>query len=173
MPWLNSGCYSSAARVLCPRLVHVGFVADKVAFEPFFYEYFDFPCQISFHRLLHTHLSSESSTIGQIVAPVPCGLSRTPHQETKKNYGMKTWIGFIWLRVGSCWVFLWTQWILYKAERMWNIWEIGKHTHNIVTMHSAQTSYSPHYRQIRDPTSDTALTSGNNKHSYKDTRICI
>jgi hypothetical protein len=46
-------------------------------------------------------------------------------------------------------------------------------THNIVTTHSAQTSYSPHYRQIREGTSDTKLTRGNNKNSYKDTHICI
>jgi hypothetical protein len=42
----------------------------------------------------------------------------------------------------------------------------------IATTHSTQT-YSPHYRQIREPTSDTTLTSGNNTNSYKDTRICI
>jgi hypothetical protein len=41
--------------------------------------------------------------------------------------------------------------------------DIYEHTHNIVTTHSAQLSYSPHYTQIREPTSDTTLTSGNNK----------
>jgi hypothetical protein len=49
-----------------------------------FSEYFDFPWQFSFHRLLHTHyLSSGVGTIGQLVANVPSGLSLTSPQETK------------------------------------------------------------------------------------------
>jgi hypothetical protein len=49
-----------------------------------FSEYFGFPCQFSFHRLLHTHhLSSEASTI--VVSDVPSGLSLTPPQENKKK----------------------------------------------------------------------------------------
>jgi hypothetical protein len=52
----------------------------------FFSEYFDFPCQVSFHRLLHTHhLSSGAGTIGQIVADIPSRLSLTLLQETKKD----------------------------------------------------------------------------------------
>jgi hypothetical protein len=52
-----------------------------------FSEYFGFPCQFSFHRLLHIHhhLSSGAGTIGQLVADVPSGLSLTPPQETKKK----------------------------------------------------------------------------------------
>jgi hypothetical protein len=74
-----------------PRSGHVGFVVDKVALGQVFSEYFDFPCQCSFHRLLHTHhLSSGAGTIGQLVADVPSGLSLTPPQETKK----KTHLGF-------------------------------------------------------------------------------
>jgi hypothetical protein len=43
-----------------------------------------FPCQFSFHRLLHIHhLSSGDGTVGQLVAAVPSGLSLTPPQETK------------------------------------------------------------------------------------------
>jgi hypothetical protein len=68
----------------------VGFVVDKVALEQFFSEYFGFPCQFSFHRLLHVHhLSSGDGTRGQLVTDVPSGLSLTPPQETKKN---KVWI---------------------------------------------------------------------------------
>jgi hypothetical protein len=65
----------------------VGFVVDKVALEQAFSEYFGFPCQFSFHRLLHIqhHLSSEAGTIGQLVADVPSGISLTPPQETKKK----------------------------------------------------------------------------------------
>jgi hypothetical protein len=34
---------------------HVGFVVDKVALGQVFSEYFGFPCQSSFHQLLHNH----------------------------------------------------------------------------------------------------------------------
>jgi hypothetical protein len=39
---------------------HVGFVVDKVALGQVLSEYFDFPCQSSFHQFLHNyhHLSS-------------------------------------------------------------------------------------------------------------------
>jgi hypothetical protein len=64
---------------------HVGFVVDQMVLGQVFSEYFGFPCQLSFHRLLHTHLSSGAGTIGQLVADVPSGLSLTPPQETKKK----------------------------------------------------------------------------------------
>jgi hypothetical protein len=43
------------------------FVVDKVALGQVFSEYFDFPCQSSFHQFIHNHhhLSSEAGTIGQ------------------------------------------------------------------------------------------------------------
>jgi hypothetical protein len=34
---------------------HVGFVVDKVALGQVFSEYFSFPCQSSFHQILHPH----------------------------------------------------------------------------------------------------------------------
>jgi hypothetical protein len=45
----------------------VGFVVDKVALGQVFSEYFSFPCQSSFHQLLHNHphLTSGACTIGQ------------------------------------------------------------------------------------------------------------
>jgi hypothetical protein len=51
-----------------------------------------FPCQFSFHRLLHIkhHLSSGAGTIGQLVADVPSGLSLTPSQVTKLTKGAGT-----------------------------------------------------------------------------------
>jgi hypothetical protein len=59
-------------------------VVDKVALEQVFSEYFGFPCQFSFHQLLHTHhLSSRAGKIGQLVTDVPSGLSLTTPQETK------------------------------------------------------------------------------------------
>jgi hypothetical protein len=71
-----------------PRSGHVGYAVGKVTLGQFLSEYFGFPCQFSFHRLLHTHhhLSSGAGTVGQIVADVPSGLSLTPPQETKLNY---------------------------------------------------------------------------------------
>jgi hypothetical protein len=59
-----------------------------VALGQVFSEYFGFPCQLSFHRLLHIHhLSSGAGTIVPIMAYVPSGLSLTPPEETtqKKN----------------------------------------------------------------------------------------
>jgi hypothetical protein len=54
----------------------MGFVVEKVALGQVFFEYFGFPCQSSFHRLLHNHhlLSSVTGTIAQLVAAVPSGL---------------------------------------------------------------------------------------------------
>jgi hypothetical protein len=69
-----------------PRSSHVGFVVEKMALGQVFSEYFGFPCQFSFHRLLHTHhLSSGAGIIGQLVADAPSGLSVTPPRETKKK----------------------------------------------------------------------------------------
>jgi hypothetical protein len=45
----------------------VGFAVDKVALGQVFSEYFGFPCQFSFHRLLHTHLSTGAGTIGRSI----------------------------------------------------------------------------------------------------------
>jgi hypothetical protein len=65
-----------------PRSGYVGFVVDKVALGQVFFEDFSVPCQLSFHRLLHTHhLSSRAGTTGQLVADVPSGLGLTPPQE--------------------------------------------------------------------------------------------
>jgi hypothetical protein len=64
---------------------------DKVAVGQVSSGYFGFPCQFSFHRLLHIHhhlLSAGAGTIGQLVADVPGGLGLTPHQETKKKSSM-------------------------------------------------------------------------------------
>jgi hypothetical protein len=69
----------------------VGFVVDKVELGQVFIEYFGFPCQFSFHRLLHTHhhQSSGACTTGQTVADMPSGFSLTPPQKTKKkSYGV-------------------------------------------------------------------------------------
>jgi hypothetical protein len=71
---------------------HVGFMVEKVALGQVYFEYFGFPFQFSFHRLLHTHyhLSSGAATVGQLV---PSGLSLTPPQETKKKIYRSTRAG--------------------------------------------------------------------------------
>jgi hypothetical protein len=56
----------------------VGFVVDKVALEAVFSDYFGFPCQFSFHRMLHIHLPSGAIKIGQLVADTLSGLSLIP-----------------------------------------------------------------------------------------------
>jgi hypothetical protein len=67
-----------------PKSGYMGFVMDKVALGQVFCEYFDFPCQFSFRRLLNTHhLSSEAGRIGQLVDDVTSGLSLTPPQVKK------------------------------------------------------------------------------------------
>jgi hypothetical protein len=72
-----------------PGSSSVGFVVDKVVLEQVSPVYFDFPCQLSFNRLLHPHLSSVAGTIGQSVADVPSGLSLTLHHERKnRNIGL-------------------------------------------------------------------------------------
>jgi hypothetical protein len=68
-----------------PKSGHVGFVVDNVTLGQVLSQCFSFPCQFSFHRLLHTHhLSSAAVTTGQTIADVPSGLSLTSPQETKK-----------------------------------------------------------------------------------------
>jgi hypothetical protein len=59
-------------------------MVDKVTLGQVFSEYFDFPCQFSFHRLLNDHhLSSGPGTIGQTVAAVPSGLNLSPGEREK------------------------------------------------------------------------------------------
>jgi hypothetical protein len=65
----------------------VGFVVDKVALGQVFSEYFGFPCQFSFHQLLHNHhhLSSGGWYNRPTVADVPSGLSLASPRETLKK----------------------------------------------------------------------------------------
>jgi hypothetical protein len=57
----------TAAAQFEPSSNYVRFVVDKVALGQVFSQYFGFPCQFSFHRLLHIHphLSSEVGILGQ------------------------------------------------------------------------------------------------------------
>jgi hypothetical protein len=73
----------------------VGFVVDKVALRQVFSEYFGFPCQSSFHLLLHNHHpSSGAGKIGQ-QWPTYQVDSVSPHPERnykrKKLFGSPKW----------------------------------------------------------------------------------
>jgi hypothetical protein len=59
---------------------------EKVALRQVFSQYFGFPCQFSFHRLLHVHhLTSGVGTIGELVADVPSGLSPIPGNKESRR----------------------------------------------------------------------------------------
>jgi hypothetical protein len=47
---------STATGLVRARVRHMGFVVNKVALGQVFSEYFGFPCNFSFHLLLHSHL---------------------------------------------------------------------------------------------------------------------
>jgi hypothetical protein len=75
---------TAAARVRS-QVNHAGFVVDKVALGQVFSEYFGFPCQSSFHHLLHNHhLSSGAGTIGQQWPTYEVD-SVSPHREKLKK----------------------------------------------------------------------------------------
>jgi hypothetical protein len=64
---------------------------QKVTLGQVFSEYFGFPCQFAFHRLLHNHhhIWSGADAIGQKVATVPSGLGLSPrkkHHPVSRNY---------------------------------------------------------------------------------------
>jgi hypothetical protein len=71
----------------------VGFVVEKVALGQVFSEYFGFPCQSSFHQVLHNHphLSSGAGTIGQKwpqyngLNPTPLAIINNISQEDNEN----------------------------------------------------------------------------------------
>jgi hypothetical protein len=56
----------------------VGFVVDKMALGQVFSEYFGFPCQSSFHQLLHNHPHLSSRVYNR---PVPGDVSPTPQKK--------------------------------------------------------------------------------------------
>jgi hypothetical protein len=100
-------------------------MVDKVTLMQGFSEHFGYPCQFSFHRLLHTHhLSSGAGT-----ADVPSGLSPTPPQETKKKWQFlqtciitfknkyNFWVFYRWINVLSFLLFLnkYTTVIVFKC----------------------------------------------------------
>jgi hypothetical protein len=67
----------------------VGFVVDKMALGQIFSEYFGFPCQSSFHQLLHNNPHHNPHHLGLYnrpeVAAVPGDVSPTPLKKKKKK----------------------------------------------------------------------------------------
>jgi hypothetical protein len=70
-------------------------VVDKVALGRVFSEYFGFPCQSSFHQILHHHDHLGQATMGQSVATVLSGPSLTPSTtkqiKKKKELTFSNW----------------------------------------------------------------------------------
>jgi hypothetical protein len=90
--WLSLISGRAIAQVVScwlPGFEQVRFVVDRVALGQVFSECFGFPCQFSFHQLLHNHphLSSGAGTIGQ-KWPQHKGLRPTP-LALKKNMNRK------------------------------------------------------------------------------------
>jgi hypothetical protein len=94
---LNNYVGSVTAQLVCSRLPTTaaqirsqvksrGICGGRSGIRQVLSEYFNFPCQFSFHHLFHTHhrLSSWAGTTGQIAADVPSGLNLSPPQEIKK-----------------------------------------------------------------------------------------
>jgi hypothetical protein len=95
----------------------------KMALGQVFSEYFGFPCQFSFHWLLHTHhLSSGTGTIGQLMADIPSGLSLPPPRRGGTKGPCLNWIGG-WMVPEPFWIW----WQLYQAHNLitlqtWILW---------------------------------------------------
>jgi hypothetical protein len=68
----------TAAAPVRARSGQMGFEVDKVALGQVFSEYFGFPCQSSFHQILHHNNHPGAGTVGHSVADVPRGPIRTP-----------------------------------------------------------------------------------------------
>jgi hypothetical protein len=72
----------------------VGFVVDKMALGQVFSEYFGFPCQFSFHQLLHNHITLIYH-LGLYnrpeVAAVPGDVSPTPLKKKRKKKKKMRW----------------------------------------------------------------------------------
>jgi hypothetical protein len=69
----------------------MGFVVDNVALGQVFSEYFGFPCQFSFHRLLHTHhLLSGAGTVGELAVDVP--MLTQSHLTAPRKYKKSTYL---------------------------------------------------------------------------------
>jgi hypothetical protein len=74
-----------------PDQVMWGLWWTKWHWSKVFSVYFGFPCQFSFHRLLHIrHLSSGAVTIRQLVADVPSGFS-SPHPKKLPAFFAERW----------------------------------------------------------------------------------
>jgi hypothetical protein len=75
----------TAVSALDPSLSHVGFAVDEMAPGLVSSACYDFPCQFSFHPILHIHLPSRARTVGHLVSHAPSGLSVTASHDNKRT----------------------------------------------------------------------------------------
>jgi hypothetical protein len=94
----------------------VGFVVDKVALGQVFSEYFGFPCQFSFHQILHHHNHPGQATIGQSVTAVPSGPSWNP--PPTKRITKKSQLSFLCIAVQPVQLKTWI-----KQEPDFTLWQ--------------------------------------------------
>jgi hypothetical protein len=106
-----------------------------VALGQVFSEYYGFPCQFSFHRLLHIHhhLSSGPGSIGQTVADVPTGLSLTPPPTTVVMKSCIFWVMTLFSRLkvnqhfgGICRLHLQDRRIIHCKKSVWSRLQIER-----------------------------------------------
>jgi hypothetical protein len=84
---VSRGFSPLSARVR-PLSGHVGIVVDKVALGQVFSEYFCFPCQFSFHRLLHIYHHLHALRYNRLISGRRTKWAQSdppPHKETKKK----------------------------------------------------------------------------------------
>jgi hypothetical protein len=81
---VNRWLPTTAARVRS-RVWSSGICGGQIGSGVGFPEYFSFPCQSSFHLILHHHNHPGQATIGQSVATVPSEPSWTPHLNKRKK----------------------------------------------------------------------------------------
>jgi hypothetical protein len=68
-----------------PKSADVRFVVDEVVLGQVCSEYSCFPCQFSFHQILHIYISSEAGEMGTLMAGVPSGLGSISAYELKRG----------------------------------------------------------------------------------------
>jgi hypothetical protein len=82
-----SGWLPTAAAWVRAWTEHVRFVMSKVSLGPVFSEYFDFPCQSSFHQIVHHH--NHPGLAQQAYWWLQCRvdpIGSTPHYSNLKNF---------------------------------------------------------------------------------------
>jgi hypothetical protein len=96
-----------ACPLKCPvfnrRSVHVRFVVENLVLRQVLSKYFSFPCQFSFHQMLHfSHLSSRAGTVGHSEPNYRGTQSYLPNPPSNKMVK---------------WTLLWSVWLKIRIPR--------------------------------------------------------